>query len=243
MTTFVLLHGGGMGGWAWKFVRALLEPAGHRVLTPTYTGFGERAHLNGRDIGNAVHVEDVCNMLKYEEVKDAVLVGHSYSGTVIPGVLARAGDQIATVVYLDAIIAHSGERIASLLGFASETDVVALDAMLDAGEGPVGSGVDEQVRGMAKEHPAMMDPAREQWMLEMLSDQPMRATSGVIELGSETIKRPVHYIAAAHTIMAPMHERARALGWTTHQHPGDHSLHIGDPAGTTDLILKAAGIA
>mgnify|MGYP005997421951 FL=1 len=42
MTTFVLLHGGGMGGWTWKYVREILEARGHKVYTPTFTGFGER---------------------------------------------------------------------------------------------------------------------------------------------------------------------------------------------------------
>src|SRR3546814_2101870 len=41
MTTFVLLHGGGMGGWTWKYVRPLLQKAGHEVLSPTFTGRSE----------------------------------------------------------------------------------------------------------------------------------------------------------------------------------------------------------
>ena len=77
MTTFVLMHGGGMGGWTWKFVRDLLEAKGHRVYTPTFTGFGEREHLIGRDVGNATHVLDIVNVLKYEDLSDVVLVAHS----------------------------------------------------------------------------------------------------------------------------------------------------------------------
>ena len=40
--------------------------------------------------------------------------------------------------------------------------------------------------------------------------------------------------------MTAMHHRARALGWTIHDHPGDHALLVGDPEGTVDLILKIA---
>ena len=50
MATFLLMHGGGMGGWTWKFVREILEAKGHKVFTPTFTGFGERSHLIGRDV-------------------------------------------------------------------------------------------------------------------------------------------------------------------------------------------------
>ena len=241
MATFVLMHGGGMGGWTWKFVRELLEAQGHRVFTPTFTGFGERAHLIGRDVGNSTHVTDIVNVLHYEDLSDVILVAHSYAGTVAPGVVAQAGGRIARVIYLDAIVPHAGERIASLLGFASEEDMAGLDALLDSGQGPVGSGVHQQQRAMAKEHPHLMDRDREQWLLDHLSDQPMRATCCVIPVGAESMTLPVDYVAAQHTIMAAMHDRARALGWPIHDHPGDHAFIVGDPEGVTELILKIAG--
>lgn len=241
MTTFVLMHGGGMGGWTWKFCREILEAAGHTVYTPTFTGFGEREHLISRSAGNDVHVLDVVNVLKYEDLTDVVLVAHSYAGTVVPGVLAQAGERVTRAIFLDAIIAEAGERIASLLGFASEADAAGLDAMLAAGEGPIGSGVHESQREMAKTHPFLMDSGRQQWLLDHLSDQPMRATSCAIAVGARAIKHPVDYVAAQHTIMGAMHERARALGWTMHEHPGDHAFNVGDPEGTCELILKIAG--
>jgi pimeloyl-ACP methyl ester carboxylesterase len=241
MANFVLMHGGGMGGWTWKFMRALLEDKGHNVFTPTFTGFGERSHLIGRDVGNATHVTDIVNMLHYEDLNDVILVAHSYAGTVAPGVLAQAGARIARVIFLDAIIAHAGERIGSLLGFAAEADLAGLDAMLDAGEGPIGSGVHEQQRAMAKEHPHMMSAERQTWLLDHLSDQPMRATCCVIPVGAESITHPADYIAAKNTIMTAMHERARALGWPVHDHPGDHAFNVGDPEGVTNMILGIVG--
>jgi pimeloyl-ACP methyl ester carboxylesterase len=241
MANFVLMHGGGMGGWTWKFVREILEAKGHDVFTPTFTGFGERIHLIGRDVGNDTHVTDIVNMLHYEDLTDVILVAHSYAGTVAPGVVAQAGERIKRVIFLDAIIAHAGERIASLLGFASEEDMIGLDAMLDAGQGPIGSGVHEQQRAMAKEHPHMMSTERQDWLLDHLSDQPMRATCCVIAVGAESITLPVDYIAAKHTIMTAMHDRARALGWPVHDHPGDHAFNVGDPEGVTDLILGIVG--
>lgn len=241
MTTFVLLHGGGMGGWTWKYVRALLEAKGHKVYTPTFTGFGEREHLIGRDVGNQVHVTDIVNVLRFEDITDAVLVAHSYAGTVAPGVIAASGGRIKQAIFLDAILAKPGERIAALLGFAKEEDVAGLDALLASGQGPLGSGVHEMQRAAAKEHPAMMAPEREQWLLDNLSDQPMKATTDAIPLGADSVTIPADYIAAKHTIMTAMHDRARALGWPVHEHPGDHALLVGDPEGTVDLILQIAG--
>ena len=238
MATFLLMHGGGMGGWTWKFMRTELESKGHTVFTPTFTGFGEREHLIGRDVGNAVHVTDIVNVLKFEDLNDVILVAHSYAGTVAPGVLAQAGERIRRVIYLDAIVPHAGERIASMMGFASEEEAAGLDAMLENGEGPVGSGVHEQQRAMAKEHPHMMDSEREKWLLDHLSDQPMRATSCVIPVGADGITQQVDYIAAENTIMGMMRERAKDLGWTMHKHPGDHAFTVGDPEGLTKMILE-----
>jgi pimeloyl-ACP methyl ester carboxylesterase len=185
-------------------------------------------------------VTDIVNVLHYEDLTEVILVAHSYAGTVAPGVIAQAGERIARVIFLDAIIAHAGERIASLLGFASEEDMIGLDAMLDAGGGPIGSGVHEQQRAMAKEHPHMMSAERQEWLLDHLSDQPMRATCCAIAVGSESITLPVDYIAAKHTIMTAMHDRARSLGWPVHDHPGDHAFNVGDPEGVTDMILGIA---
>jgi pimeloyl-ACP methyl ester carboxylesterase len=241
MATFLLMHGGGMGGWTWKFMREILEAKGHKVFTPTFTGFGERIHLIGRDVGNETHVTDIVNVLHYEDLTDVILVAHSYAGTIAPGVLAQAGDRIRRVIFLDAIIPHAGERIVSLLGFAPEADMAGLDAMLDAGEGPIGSGVHEQQRAMAKEHPHMMSAERQTWLLDHLSDQPMRATCCVIKVGAESIKHPADYIAAKNTIMTAMHDRARALGWPVHDHPGDHAFNVGDPEGVSDMILGIIG--
>ena len=241
MATFLLMHGGGMGGWTWKFVREILEAKGHKVFTPTFTGFGERSPLIGRDVSIETHVTDIVNVLHYEDLNDVILVAHSYAGTVAPGVVAQAGERIKRVIYLDAIIPYKGERIASLLGFASEEDMIGLDAMLDAGEGPVGSGVHEQQRAMAKDHPHIMSAERQEWLLNHLSDQPMRATCCAITVGAGSIKLPVDYIAAKHTIMTAMHDRARSLGWRVHDHPGDHAFNVGDPEGVSDMILGIIG--
>src|SRR5881409_3342030 len=103
MATFVLVHGGFHGGWCWKRVTPLLRAAGHEVYTPTLTGLGERAHLLTRDVGLATHVQDVINVLTYEELTDLLLVGHSYGGMVITGVAERLPARVRQLVYLDAL--------------------------------------------------------------------------------------------------------------------------------------------
>ncbi len=115
MTTFVLIAGGNLGGWVWRRVRRLLESAGHAVYAPTLTGLGERAHLIRPEIDLHVHIRDVLGVLEYEDLRDVVLVGHSYGGMVITGVADRVSDRLAQLVYLDADVPRHGESEFDLL--------------------------------------------------------------------------------------------------------------------------------
>jgi pimeloyl-ACP methyl ester carboxylesterase len=96
--TFLLVHGAWHGGWCWRRVSALLTGRGHSVFAPTLTGLGERSHLMNADIRLATHVADVVNVIKWEQLTDVVLVGHSYAGFVISGVAERAPSALASIV-------------------------------------------------------------------------------------------------------------------------------------------------
>src|SRR5258708_8740157 len=80
MTDYVLVHGAWHGSWCWARVRRLLAARAHGVFTPTLTGVGERSHLLSRDVGLDTHVADVANLMIWENLRDVVLVGHSYGG-------------------------------------------------------------------------------------------------------------------------------------------------------------------
>ena len=86
MSTYVLVHGGWDGGWAWTGVARELRAAGHEAFTPTLTGSGERAHLASPEIDLDTHVLDIVNVLRYEDLQDVILVGSSGGGMVITGV-------------------------------------------------------------------------------------------------------------------------------------------------------------
>jgi pimeloyl-ACP methyl ester carboxylesterase len=109
MTTFVLVHGAWHGGWCWDRVRRVLEETGDSVYTPTLIGSGERAHLASRDTGLETHVQDTVDFLKTADLRRVVLVAHSYAGLVATSVADRAGDRIARLVYLDAVVPRDGE--------------------------------------------------------------------------------------------------------------------------------------
>lgn len=97
----VLVPGACLGGWAWHEVAAPLRARGHDVYPVTLTGLGERVHLAHPRVDLETHITDVVNLLDYERLEDAVLVGHSYAGTVITAVAHRAPQRLNAVVYLD----------------------------------------------------------------------------------------------------------------------------------------------
>ncbi|HWH11279.1 MAG TPA: alpha/beta hydrolase [Solirubrobacteraceae bacterium] len=97
----VLVPGACLGGWAWQEVARLLRRAGHDVYPVTLTGLGDRAHLAGPAVDLDTHVTDIVNLLDYERLDRAVLVGHSYAGTVVTAVADRRPERLDTVVYLD----------------------------------------------------------------------------------------------------------------------------------------------
>jgi len=99
---FILVPGACLGGWVWADVAGALRDLGHDVFAITLTGLGERVHLASPAVDLDTHVLDVVNVLDYEGLDDAVLVGHSYAGAVLPGVVDRRAERLRAVVYLDA---------------------------------------------------------------------------------------------------------------------------------------------
>ncbi|BET69112.1 hypothetical protein ASA1KI_40300 [Opitutales bacterium ASA1] len=108
---FVIVHGAWGGGWAFREVEKLLRADGHQVHRITLTGQGERAHLASPEIDLDLHIQDVVSTLEFEELKNVVLVGHSYGGMVITGVADRVYPRIAHTVHLDAILPVDGESV------------------------------------------------------------------------------------------------------------------------------------
>jgi pimeloyl-ACP methyl ester carboxylesterase len=101
MANFVLVPGYWLGGWAWKNVTDVLRKKGHTVYPVTLTGLGERVHLGSAQTNLDTHVADVVNLIKFEELDDVYLVGHSYAGIVITQVADKIPELIAKLIYLD----------------------------------------------------------------------------------------------------------------------------------------------
>src|SRR3984957_12669518 len=113
--TYVLVHGAWHGGWCFARVAELLRERGERVFTPTMTGLGERVHLAHAGITLSTHVTDIVNVLRYEDLTEVVLCGHSYGGLVISGVIEAVPERVAALVFLDAFVPEDGQSLHDLV--------------------------------------------------------------------------------------------------------------------------------
>ncbi len=114
MANFVIIHGAWAGGWYLKSIAQFLRSTGHEVYTPTLTGIGERVHLGTPDTNLDTHIQDVVNVLVYEDLQDVVLVGYSYGGMVVTGVVDAIPERIKQIIYLDAMVPQDGQAVADL---------------------------------------------------------------------------------------------------------------------------------
>jgi pimeloyl-ACP methyl ester carboxylesterase len=101
MTAYVLVGGAWLGAWCWKPVARRLRDEGHDVYPLSLTGLGERVHLASPEVDLETHVTDVVNLLEFEDLRDVVLLGHSYAGFPVTGAADRVPDRISRLVYLD----------------------------------------------------------------------------------------------------------------------------------------------
>ena len=114
MATFVLVQGGWVGGWYWQKLIPFLEAAGHEVYAPTLTGLAERASELSPDVGLDTHIQDIVGLLEEKNLQGVILVGHSYGGMVITGVVDRVPERIAHLVYLDTFVPRDGESMVDI---------------------------------------------------------------------------------------------------------------------------------
>lgn len=116
MAAFVLLHGAFQGGWVWKDVEASLRGFGHDVHVPTLTGSGHLAYLLNDKLGLDSAVDDVVGLLFHQDVREVVLVCHSWSGMLAPAVAARLAERVRRIIFVDAVLPEPGKSFTDLAG-------------------------------------------------------------------------------------------------------------------------------
>jgi pimeloyl-ACP methyl ester carboxylesterase len=237
MATYVLVHGGGHGGWCYQRVARILRAEGHEVYTPTLTGLGERAHLLDRRVDLDRHVTDVAAVLRSEDLRDVILVGHSYGGMVITGAADRAADRVGRLVYLDAATPLNGQSLVDVAG-------PVINAVRPMGE--VVDGV-ELVLLPAPDAGLLYgvtDPDDLAWMAERLTPHPWRCFEQPLELRNEEAlwAIPQFHIVCTSTLATRDRDqmaqaRAERRLWDVDT---GHDLMITEPQQTADALVQVA---
>ncbi len=235
MATFVLVHGAWHGGWCWRKVTPLLRAAGHEAYAPTLTGLGERAHLLSPAIDLDTHIQDVVNVLEYEELTDVILVGHSYAGAVIAGVADRAPARLAHLAYLDAFVPRAGEALFDLHPAPMRE---AMRARSDA-EGGGWLLLPQPATGPALF--GITDPADLAWVRGKLGPQPRQPHEQPLRLsGAAGGALPHTFIHCTGKPpgdpFAAMAQRAREAGWGCAELPTGHDAMVTQPAELAALL-------
>lgn len=233
MATFVLIHGGGHGGWCYQRVTRLLAAAGHTVYSPTLTGSGDRLHLLNADVDLQMHVTEVANLLYYEDLRDVILVGHSIGGMVAKGAADRTADRIGKVVYLDS---PQGRTAAEALPF----DVRAGSRVVDGVELVLLPS--EELLGFF----GVTDPEDVAWALPRLTPHPWKCFDQELTLQNElaTAAIPRYLIVAKSSVDLGVHPPELLAGARSEgrlwEIDGGHDLMITAPAAVADSLTQIA---
>ncbi len=237
MATYVLVHGGGHGGWCYQRVARRLRSAGHDVYCPTLTGLAERSHLLNTEIDLDTQITDVVNVLVYEDLRQVILAGHSYGGMVITGAADRALDRVGQLVYLDAALPVNDESLhdvsPALMDAARKNSriVDGVELVLFPGTDPL------SYYGVTNSD----DIA---WMKDKLTPHPWKCFEQPLTLSDEDAvkKIPRTIINCTPTLaMRPPDNLGRAFeGDRVWEIDTGHDLMITEPAQVAEMLLRLA---
>lgn len=223
--TFVLVHGATAGGWEWKRTGEFLTAQGHTVYRPTLTGLGEREHLGSTEIDLETHIQDVVNLILFEDLHDVVLTGHSYGGMVVTGVMDRIPERLRHVVFLDAAVPNDGQSL---------WDIFGNDAPPDP----------ERFKDGYMQVPWVKPDATPPYNVK----HPVKCFSQPVSYRNPAaLALPVTYVAFVPKDQSA-EERAKtdrswrnavARGWTIRTFPGGHVAQQEDPRGVAGLIEQS----
>jgi pimeloyl-ACP methyl ester carboxylesterase len=220
---FVLIHGAWLGGWCWRDVAHSLRQAGHQVYTPTLTGLGERAHLLNASVRLSTFIDDVSGVIECEELRDVVLVGHSFGAMVACGVVDRLPAAIRQLILLDGLVAQHGQAAITVLP-------PALQARRSNTDDP------EELRmpAPAPQDFGLVDPAQIAWALRRITPHPLHGYTEPLALRHPLGNGvPTTYIAVTQPWYEPLAQvRAWVMaqsGWAWREIPTCHVPMISAP--------------
>jgi pimeloyl-ACP methyl ester carboxylesterase len=200
--TFVLVHSGWHGGWVWDRMVPYLTNAGYKVFTPTLTVLGERANQATPEVGLNTHIQDILTLLEKEDLRNVVLVGHSFSGLVIAGAGDKAPERISHLVYLDAFVPKDGQSIGDFIGSHGMT--IIREAAKAVGQG-------WRIPPFPVERFGITSEADMAWIKPKLVPHPIKTFEEPVRLTNPAALLPRTYIYLTKPAMATTEEFKRGV--------------------------------
>jgi len=231
--TFVLVHGAWHGGWCWADVASRLRSRGHRVVTPTQTGLGERSHLISKAITLDTFIADVMNVIKWQDLHDVVLVGHSFGASTVSGVADRMRERVRQLIYLDGLMLDDG------LSPSSVPPKAILEARLKAAQ--------ESSGGLSMPAPpaaafGVTDAKQAQWLEARLTPHPVSVYTSPLRLANPVGNGlPRTYIMCTDPYYEPLeasHRWAKAAGWPCVEIATGHDAMVTQPERLAQLLIE-----
>jgi pimeloyl-ACP methyl ester carboxylesterase len=233
MTNYVLIHGAWHGGWCWDRVAPLLRAAGHEVHAPTLTGLSERAHLLSPSVGLDTHTEDVVRLLDVLDLRDVVLVGHSYAGQIVTAATDRRPERIARRVHLDAFVGSDGETARELL-----PETVGHHWAESAEEAGFGWLVPVRTLSVL----GVTEQADVDWLTPKLTPHPWKTYTDALDLSGAGDAVPAAFVECVSwmRVFRAQAERARERGWPVHELDTGHEAMVTAPQALAEVLLELA---
>jgi len=206
-----------------------MAAAGHEFFAPTYTGLGERAHLASPKNDLETYIRDVVGVVECEELRNVVLLGHSYGGMVATGVADRAPERIAQIIYLDAFVPENGQ---ALIDFLPQQQRQRLVESVSSGDG---------WRVTPNPIPADTSESDAAWVAKFRMPQSVRCFEQPVRLRAK-LTLPRSYIQCMrYADRGPFGQfaaRAGAEGWRLNELDASHSPNVTAPGALMELLQR-----
>ncbi len=239
MSMFILVHGAWQSNGTWDLLAPLLEKRGHTVLAPVLSGLGTDPGRLSPDTALRQHIEDVARELS-KSPEPVILVGHSYAGMIISGVVETNPTQVKHLVYLDAFIPEDGQCSLDLL--PQEIGAYFRGVAEEHGDGwrlPSGEG-QLDLWGLKPGEARDFVRAR-------LCDFSLRCFEEPLPLpANRKAGTPATFVSCvaegypAKTFFVPFAAKARASGWNVVEVETGHDCHVEHPQEVAEILLAAS---
>jgi pimeloyl-ACP methyl ester carboxylesterase len=237
MATYVLIHGAWHGGWCWKRTARLLRAQGHEVYAPSLTGSGERKHLLSPNVGMDTYVQDVVNLIEYEELSDVILAGHSAAGAVVAKAAESVHSRLKNLVYVDAVVLPSGKSMFDV--FPAQWTEGMRNSARTQGEGWYMPPEQDMIFSFFASDCSDED---KQWLWRMVTAQPIKPYEDKVDLSRfYQLRIPKTYIKCTKSQAGIPRSVAEKFGMQYFEIDAGHDPMVSQPEQLAAILAQLAG--